>query len=244
MVVRSPPDGYTLLATVTSNFINATLYQTLPYYFIRDIEPVASLNQTTLVMEVNPSVPVRTVSEFINYAKARPGKINMASGGVGNSTHVAGELFKMMTGVDLLHVPYRGSAPALTDLLGGQVQVMFDVISSSIGYIRAGKLRALGVTTASRSEALPDLPTIAESVPGYEAITVGGIGAPKGTPIEIIDKLNREINAALIDPKFVARFAEFGAAPLSRSPAEFAKIVRDETEKWGKVVKFANIKPE
>jgi len=195
-------------------------------------------------MEVNPSVPVRTVSEFINYAKARPGKINMASGGVGNSTHVAGELFKMMTGVDLLHVPYRGSAPALTDLLGGQVQVMFDVISSSIGYIRAGKLRALGVTTASRSEALPDLPTIAESVPGYEAITVGGIGAPKGTPIEIIDKLNREINAALIDPKFVARFAEFGATPLSGSPSEFRNLIAAGTEKWAKVVKFANIKPE
>jgi tripartite-type tricarboxylate transporter receptor subunit TctC len=243
-VVRAPPDGYTLLATVTSNFINATLYQTLPYNFIRDIEPVASLNQTALVMEVNPSVPVRTVPEFINYAKANPGKVNMASGGVGNSTHVAGELFKMMTGVDLLHVPYRGSAPALTDLLGGQVQVMFDVISSSIGYIRAGKLRALGVTTASRSEALPDLPAIAESVPGYEAITVGGIGAPKGTPVEIIAKLNKEINAALIDPKFVARFAEFGATPLSGSPVEFRNLIVAETEKWAKVVKFANMKPE
>ena len=242
-IVVGFPAGQTadILTRLITQWLSDRLGQS---FVIRDIEHVASINQTTLVMEVNPSVPVRTVSEFINYAKARPGKINMASGGVGNSTHVAGELFKMMTGVDLLHVPYRGSAPALTDLLGGQVQVMFDVISSSIGYIRAGKLRALGVTTASRSEALPDLPTIAESVPGYEAITVGGIGAPKGTPIEIIDKLNREINAALIDPKFVARFAEFGAAPLSRSPAEFAKIVRDETEKWGKVVKFANIKPE
>jgi tripartite-type tricarboxylate transporter receptor subunit TctC len=244
LVVHAPPDGYTLLATVTSNFINATLYQTLPYDFIRDVEPIATFNQTPLVMEVNPSLPVRSVPEFIAYAKANPGKINMASGGIGNSTHVAGELFKMMTGVDLLHVPYRGSPPALTDLLGGQVQVMFDVISSSIGYIRAGKLRALGVTTASRSEAVPDIPAIAEFVSGYEAITVGGIGAPKGTSAEIIAKLNREVNAALADPKLKAKFAEFGATPLSGSPAEFRKLISTETEKWGKVVKFAGIKPE
>jgi tripartite-type tricarboxylate transporter receptor subunit TctC len=244
LVVHAAPDGYTLLATVTSNFINATLYQSLPYNFIRDIEPVATLSHGPLVMEVNPSVPARTVPEFIAYAKANPGKINMASGGIGNSTHVAGELFKMMTSLKLLHVPYRGSAPALTDLLGGQVQVMFDVISSSIGYIRAGKLRALGVTTASRTEALPDIPAIAEFVPGYEAITVGGIGAPRGTPAEIIDKLNKAINAALIDPKFVERFAEIGAMPLSTSPAEFRNLIVAETDKWAKVVRFANIKPE
>jgi tripartite-type tricarboxylate transporter receptor subunit TctC len=244
LVVHAPPDGYTLLATVTSNLVNATLYDKLPYDFIRDIAPVASLNWTPLVMEVNPSVPVQTVPEFIAYARANPGKLNMASAGVGNSTHVAGELFKMMTGVNLLHVPYRGSTPALTDLLGGQVQVMFDLISSSIEHIRAGKLRALAVTTAARSEALPDIPTVGESVPGYEAIALGGIGAPKGTPVEIIDKLNSEINAVLADPGFKARYAEFGATPLARSPTEFAKLIVDETEKWGKVVKFAGIKPE
>ena len=244
LVVHAPPDGHTLLATVTSNFINATLYHTLPYNFIRDIEPVATFNLVPLVMEVNPSIPARTVPEFIAYAKANPGKVNMASGGIGNSTHVAGELFKMMAGVDMLHVPYRGSAPALTDLLGGQVQVMFDVVSSSIEYIKANKLRAIGVTTASRSEALPDLPAIAEFVPGYEAITVGGIGAPKGTPAEIVDKLNKEINATLTDPKFVAKLAEFGATPLRGSPADFRKLIVDETEKWGKVIRAANIKPE
>jgi tripartite-type tricarboxylate transporter receptor subunit TctC len=244
LVVHAPPDGYTLLATVTSNLVNATLYDKLPYDFIRDIEPVASLNWTPLVMEVNPSVPVRTVPEFIAYARANPGKLNMASAGIGNSTHVAGELFKMMTGVNLLHVPYRGSTPALTDLLGGQVQVMFDLMSSSIEHIRAGKLRALAVTTATRSEALPDIPTVAEFVPGYEAIALGGIGAPKGTPVEIIDKLNSEINAILVEPGLKARYAEFGAAPFAASPAAFAKLIADETAKWGKVVKFAGIKPE
>jgi tripartite-type tricarboxylate transporter receptor subunit TctC len=244
LVVRAPPDGYTLLATVTSNLVNATLYDKLPYNFIRDIEPVASLNWTPLVMEVNPSVPVRTVPEFIAYARANPGKLNMASAGIGNSTHVAGELFKMMTSVNLLHVPYRGSTPALTDLLGGQVQVMFDLMSSSIEHIRAGKLRALAVTTAARSEALPDIPTIGEFVPGYEAIALGGIGAPKGTPVEIIDKLNSEINAILVEPAFKARYAEFGATPFAGSPAAFAKLIADETAKWGKVVKFAGIKPE
>jgi tripartite-type tricarboxylate transporter receptor subunit TctC len=244
LVVRAPPDGYTLLATVTSNLVNATLYDKLPYNFIRDIDPVASLNWTPLVMEVNPSVPVKTVPEFIAYARTNPGKLNMASAGIGNSTHVAGELFKMMTGVNLLHVPYRGSTPALTDLLGGQVQVMFDVISSSIEHIRAGKLRALAVTTVARSEALPDIPTVGEFVPGYEAITLGGIGAPRGTPVEIIDKLNREINAVLVDPSFRRRYAEFGATPLVSSPAEFAMLIAEETAKWGKVVKFAGIKPE
>jgi tripartite-type tricarboxylate transporter receptor subunit TctC len=244
LVVHAPPDGYTLLATVTSNLVNATLYDKLPYDFIRDIEPVASLNWTPLVMEVNPSVPVRTVPEFIAYARANPGKLNMASAGIGNSTHVAGELFKMMTGVKLLHVPYRGSTPALTDLLGGQVQVMFDLMSSSIEHIRAGKLRALAVTTAARSEALPDIPTVGEFVPGYEAIALGGIGAPKGTPVEIIDRLNSEINAILAEPGLKARYAEFGAAPFAASPAAFAKLIADETAKWGKVVKFAGIKPE
>jgi tripartite-type tricarboxylate transporter receptor subunit TctC len=243
-VVRAAPDGYTLLATVTSNLVNATLYDKLPYNFIRDISPVASLNWTPLVMEVNPSVPAKTVPEFIAYARANPGKLNMASAGVGNSTHVAGELFKMMTGVNLLHVPYRGSTPALTDLIAGQVQVMFDVISSSVEYIRAGKLRALAVTTTAPSEAFPDIPAVGEFVPGYEAITLGGIGAPKGTPVEIIDKLNKEINAALVDPRFKASYAEFGAMPLSGSPADFGKRIVEETEKWGKVVKFANIKPE
>ena len=244
LVVRAPPDGYTLLATVTSNLVNATLYDKLPYNFIRDINPVASLNWTPLVMEVNPSVPVKTVPEFIAYARTNPGKLNMASAGIGNSTHVAGELFKMMTGVNLLHVPYRGSTPALTDLLGGQVQVMFDVISSSIEHIRAGKLRALAVTTVARSEALPDITTVGEFVPGYEAITLGGIGAPRGTPVEIIDKLNGEINAVLVDPSFRRRYAEFGATPLVSSPAEFAMLIAEETAKWGKVVKFAGIKPE
>jgi tripartite-type tricarboxylate transporter receptor subunit TctC len=244
VVVRAPPDGYTLLSVNSSNLINATLYEKLPYNFLRDIDPVASFNRVPLVMEVNPSFPARTVPEFIAYAKANPGRINMASGGNGNSTHVTGELFKMMTGVNLLHVPYRGSPPALTDLIGGQVQVMFDVMSSSVEYIRSGRLRALAVTTAMRSDALPDIPTIGEFVPGYEANALSGVGAPKGTPIEIIDKLNGEINAGLADPKMKARFAELGMMPLSRSPADFGKLVVDETEKWGKVVNFAGLKAD
>jgi tripartite-type tricarboxylate transporter receptor subunit TctC len=244
LVVRSPPDGYTLLSVNSSNLINETLYGKLPYDFLRDIAPVAGFIRTPLVMEVNPSFPAKSVPEFIAYAKANAGKINMATGGIGNSTHVTGELFKMMTGVNLLVVPYRGSPPALTDLLAGQVQVMFDLTSSSLEYIRAGKLRALAVTTATRAEALPDVPTVGEFVPGYEASAIGGLGAPKGTPADVIDKLNREINAGLADPRIKARFADLGLAPLARSPAEFAKLVLDETEKWGKVVKFANIKPE
>ena len=195
-------------------------------------------------MLVHPSVPAKTVAEFIAYAKANPGKINMATGGIGNSTHVTGELFKMMAGVNLQVVPYRGSPPALTDLLAGQVQAMFDVMSSSLEYIRAGKLRALAVTTATRAEALPDIPTLGEFVPGYEASAIGGLGAPRGTPAQVIDKLNQEINAGLADAKIKARFGELGLTPLARSPAEFAKLVLDETEKWGKVVRFANIKPE
>jgi tripartite-type tricarboxylate transporter receptor subunit TctC len=244
LVVRAPADGYTVLAIGASNLINATLYDKLNYDFIRDIAPVAATNRTPLVMEVNPSVPVRTVSEFIAYAKSNPGKLNMASGGTGNSTHVAGELFKMMTGVNMVHVPYRGSPPALSDLLGGQVQVMFDVVSSSLDHIRAGKLRALGVTTATRSEVLPDVPTVGQFVPGYEASAVGGIGVPRGTSAEIIDRLNTDINAALADPKIKTRLVDLGNEVLAGSPADYGKLIATETEKWGKVVKFANIKPE
>jgi tripartite-type tricarboxylate transporter receptor subunit TctC len=244
LVVRSPADGYTLLSVNSSNLINATLYEKLPYNFLRDIDPIASFSRVALVMEVSPSFPARTVPEFIAYAKANPGKINMASGGTGNSTHVTGELFKMMAGVNLLHVPYRGSPPALTDLIGGRVQVMFDVLSSSVEHIRSGRLRALAVTTAMRSEALPDVPTLGEFVPGYEASALAGVGAPKGTPAEIIEKLNSEINAGLADPKMKSRFADLGLTQLSLSAADFAKLVADETEKWGKVVKFANIRPE
>jgi tripartite-type tricarboxylate transporter receptor subunit TctC len=241
-VVQAPADGYTLLRVVASNYINATLYEKLPYNFIRDIAPVASIDRVPLVMEVNPSVPVRTVPEFIAYAKANPGKLNMASGGKGNSTHMAGELFKMMTGVEMTHVPYRGSAPAVTDLLAGQVQVMFDLIASSLTHIRAGKLRALAVTTAARSQALPDLPTVAEFVPGYEASGGGGIGAPRGVPVEIVNKLNIEINAFMADPKMKSRFADLGLTPVPGSPADFGKLIAAETEKWGKVIRAANIK--
>jgi tripartite-type tricarboxylate transporter receptor subunit TctC len=244
LVVRSPADGYTLLSVNSSNLINATLYEKLPYNFLRDIEPIASFSRVALVMEVSPSFPARTVPEFIAYAKANPGKINMASGGTGNSTHVTGELFKMMAGVNLLHVPYRGSPPALTDLIGERVQVMFDVLSSSLEHIRSGRLRALAVTTATRLEALPDVPTLGEFVPGYEASALAGVGAPKGTPAETIERLNSEINAGLADPKMKLRFADLGLTPLSLSAADFAKLVVGETEKWGKVVKFANLKPE
>jgi tripartite-type tricarboxylate transporter receptor subunit TctC len=244
LVVHAPADGYTLLYIVASNYINATLKLNLPYNFIRDVEPVASSTRSTLVAIVNPSLPVKSIPELIAYAKTHPGKLNMASGGIGNSTHLAGELFKMMTGIDMFHVPYRGSAPALTDLISGQVQVMFDLTGSSIGYIRAGQLRALAVTTATRSEALPDLPTIADFVPGYEASAVGGIGAPKGTPAEIINTLNAEINAGLANPDLRSRYAALGAAPHPGSPADFAKLIAAETEKWAKVIKFAGIKPE
>jgi tripartite-type tricarboxylate transporter receptor subunit TctC len=244
MVVHAPADGYTLLSVNSSNLVNATLYEKLPYNFIRDIAPVASIDRVPLVMEVNPGVPVKTVPEFIAYAKANPGKLNMASGGNGNSTHMAGELFKMMAGVDLIHVPYRGSAPALTDLLGGQVQVMFDIIASSIEHIRSGKLRALAVTTATRQEALPDVPTVGEFVPGYEAIAVTGVGVPKGTAAEIVNKLNAEINAGLADPKLKARLADLGVTALAGSPADFGRLIAEDTEKWGKVVKFSGAKPD
>jgi len=222
MVARAPADGYTLLVVGANNFINTTLYENLSFNFIRDIAPVASIIRMPLVMEVNPSVPVRTVPEFIAYAKANPGKINMASGGNGTGPHVSGELFKMMTEISLVHVPYRGAGPALSDLLSGQVQVLFDNMPSSIEYIRAGKLRPLAVTTATRSDSLPDVPTISEFVPGYEASGSLGIGAPKGTPAEIIDRLNRAINTALADPKMKSRFADLGGTVLAGSPADFA----------------------
>jgi tripartite-type tricarboxylate transporter receptor subunit TctC len=220
------------------------MYDNLSFNFVRDIVPVASITRMPLVMEVNPSFPAKTVPEFIAYAKANPGKINMASAGIGSTTHVAGELFKAMTGVSMAHVPYRGTAPVITDLLGGQVQVYFDPITGSVGYIRAGKLRALAVTTATRSDALPDIPTMGEFVPGYEATQWFGIGAPNKTPAEIIEKLNKEINSGLADPAVKARLADLGGTSLSSSPAEFGKLIADETEKWGKVIRAANIKPE
>jgi tripartite-type tricarboxylate transporter receptor subunit TctC len=243
-VIKAPPDGYTLLLVSVANAINATLYDTLNFNFIRDVAPVAPIMRVPNVMEVHPSVPVKTVPEFIAYAKANPGRLNMASGGIGSSPHLFGELFKMMTGVNMLHVPYRGGAPALTDLLGGQVQVMFDPMANSIEYLRAGTLRALAVTTATRSAALPDIPPIGDFVPGYEASSWYGIGAPRSTPVEVIDKLNKEINAGLADPKLKARFAALGGTVVAGSPADFGKLVADETEKWGKVIRAANIKAE
>jgi tripartite-type tricarboxylate transporter receptor subunit TctC len=243
-VVKAPPDGYTLLLVGTFNAVNTTLYEKLNFNFIRDIAPVAGISRVPNVMAVHPSFPAKTVPEFIAYAKANPGKINMASAGNGASEHVLGELFKLMAGVDLVHVPYRGAGPALSDLLGGQVQVMFGTMPASIQYIRAGNLRALAVTTALRSEALPDLPTVGDFLPGYEASTWYGVGVPKNTPTEIVQKLNKEINAALADPKLKARLADLGAEPMQMTPAEFEKFVADETEKWGKVVRAANIKAE
>ena len=243
-VVRAPPDGYTLLFVATSSAINATLYEKLNFNFIHDIAPVAGILRIPNVMVVNPSVPTKTVPEFIAYAKSNPGKINMASPGVGTSVHLSGELFKMMTGIDMVHVPYKGAAPALTDLLGGQVQVMFGTMPSSIEYIRAGRLRALAVTTATRSEALPDIPTVGEFVPDYEVSTWYGVSVPMGTHTEVIDKLNKEINAGLADPTLKARFADLGGTVLPGPPADFGKLIADETEKWGKVIRAANIKPE
>ena len=244
MVVRSAPDGYTLLMVNGANAISATIYEKLNFNFIRDIAPVATISSNTLVMVVHPSAPAKSVPEFIAYAKANPGKIAMASAGNGTIQHVTGELFKMMTGIDLLHVPYRGAPPALTDLIGGRVQVMFDVLPSSIEYIKASKLHALAVTAAARSEVLPEIPTVGEFVPGYEASGWIGVGAPKATPAEIVDKLNKEINVALADPKMRARISDLGSAVFASSPAEFTNFIVAETEKWGKVIKFAGIKPE
>ena len=243
-VVRAPPDGYALLVVALANAVNTSLFEKLHYNFLRDIAPVASLVRVPLVMEVGPMVPARSLSEFIAYAKANPGKIAMASAGNGTSPHMAGELFKLMAGVDLVHVPYRGSPPALTDLLGGQVQVMFDLMPTSIELVRAGKLRALAVTTSTRVEALPDVPTVAEFVPGFEASTWLGMAAPKSTPAAVIEKLNREINTGLADPRIKARIADAGAAPFIGSPAEFGTFMAAETEKWAKVVKAAGITAE
>jgi tripartite-type tricarboxylate transporter receptor subunit TctC len=243
-VVRAPADGYTLLLFGSSSAINATFYDKLPFNLIRDISPVAGINRVPYVIVLNPSVPAKSVPEFITYAKANPGKINMASSGNGSVQHVSGELFKIMTGISLVHVPYRGAAPALTDLISGQVQVMFDAVSSSIEYIRAGKLRALAMTTATRSDALPDLPTISDFVPGYETSSWSGIGAPKNTPVEIVDKLNKEINAALADPKVKARLADLGSVQMPLSSADFGNLISESVEKWGKVIRTANIKAE
>jgi tripartite-type tricarboxylate transporter receptor subunit TctC len=242
-VVRAPPDGYTLLWITSANAWNATLYSNLVFNFIRDIAPVASSHRGYGVLVVHPSFPAKTVPELTDIAKANPGQINMASGGVGSGSHLWGELFKMMAGVDMLHVPYRGGRPALADLLAGQVQVMFDTVATSIGLIKSGALRALAVTQSERLEALPDVPTVGEFVPGYEAYGWGGIGVPRNTPVEIVDKLNKEINAALADPATRARLADLGSEPKPMTPADFATLIAAETEKWAKVIRFANIKP-
>jgi tripartite-type tricarboxylate transporter receptor subunit TctC len=239
LVARAPPDGYTLYLVSAANAINATLYDKLNFNFIRDIAPIASIARVPQVMEVHPSVPASTVSEFIAYAKANPGKLNMASAGIGSVQQVGGELFKMMSGVDMLHVPYKGAGPALIDLLSGQVQVMFDTMPGSIQQIRAGTVRALAVTTASRSEALPELPTVADFLPGYEASQWYGLGAPRTTPAEIVDTLNTEVNRALSDSKFRIRLAEMGGTPLAGTSADFGKFIAEDTEKWGRVVNFS-----
>jgi len=240
--VRAPPDGYTLLQVGTSHAVNATLFN-LDFDVIRDIAPVAGIARAHLVMLVHPSFPAKTVPEFIAYARANPGRINMASAGSGSSPRLAGELFKLMTGIDMVHVPYRGGAPAMSDLIAGQVQVMFSNLPA-VEYIKAGKLRALAVTTATRSDELPDVATIGEFVPGYEASAWYGLGAPKGTAAGIVDRLNGETNAALADPTIKARLAEFGGAILAGSPADFGSLIAAETEKWGKVVRFAGLNPE
>jgi tripartite-type tricarboxylate transporter receptor subunit TctC len=244
-VVRASADGHTLLLANAQNSINSTLYDKLNFDFVRDIAPVAGVFHAPLVMEINPSVPAKSLPEFIAYAKANPGKINMASSGIGGPQHVAGELFKFMAGVDMVHVPYRGSTPALTDLLGGQVQVMFDATPSSLPHIRAGKLHPLAVTTATRLEVLPEIPTVGDFVPGYEASAWLGFGAPKNTPATVVDRLNREINLAITDPTIKARLVDLGGLVLpSSSPAEFGKLISDDTAKWATVIRRANIKPE
>jgi tripartite-type tricarboxylate transporter receptor subunit TctC len=243
-VATSAPDGYTLLLCSVANSISATLYQKLGYNFVRDFSHVAFVSRAPNVMVINPSVPAKTVAEFIAYAKANPGKINMGSSGVGTSIHVSGELFKMMTGVQMQHVPYRGSAPMLTDLIGGQVQVAFDNLQPSLPHVKSGKLRGLAVTTTTRSDAMPDLPPIADTVPGYEASTWNGVSAPKGTPPEIVDRLNREINAALADATVKKRLADMGAWPVPGSPADFDKIIATEIDKWAKVIRAGNLKAD
>jgi tripartite-type tricarboxylate transporter receptor subunit TctC len=243
-VVRAPPDGYTLLYVTTANASNATLYDKLNFNFIHDIAPVAAIISFPYIMVVNPSVPTKTLPEFITYAKANPGKINMASPGIGSTPHVNGELFKVMTGTNMVHVPYRSAAAVMTDLLSGQVQLYFGTTASSLEYVRTGKLRALGVTIERRLDALPEIPTVAEFVPGYEASNWYGVGAPKATPAEIIDKLNKEISAGLADPNMKAQLADLGGTVLAGSPADFGKLIADETEKWAKVVKFAGIKAD
>ncbi len=242
-VVRAPPDGYTLLLVNAANAINVTFYEKLSFNFIRDIAPVASIMRQPIAMLVNPSVPAKSVPEFIAYAKANPGKVNMASAGTGAPSHLAGELFKLMAGVAMVDVPYRGVAPAMTDLLAGQVQVLFTSVISSIEYIRSGKLRPLAVTTATRSDVLPDIPAIGDFVPGYEASQWYGVGAPRNTPAGIVDMLNKGINSALADPRMKARLQDLGGTVLAGSPAEFGKLIADETEKWGKVIRVGNIRP-
>jgi tripartite-type tricarboxylate transporter receptor subunit TctC len=243
-VVRAPADGYTLLLVLTANTSNATLYEKLNFNFIRDIAPVAGLSRTPFVMLVHPSVPATTIPQFISYAERNPTKLSFGSAGNGGTIHIAGALFNMMAGINMAHVPYRGEAPALTDLLGGQVQVAFGTIGNSIEYIRAGKLRALAVTAVMRSQALPDIPTVSDFLPGYEVSTWNGVGVPRNTPIEIVAKLNKEINEGLADPKIKGRLADLGAAPMVLTPSEFGRHIADETEKWGKVIKFAGIKAE
>jgi tripartite-type tricarboxylate transporter receptor subunit TctC len=243
-VVRAPPDGYTLLLVAPANAINATLYDKLSFDFLRDIAPVAGIIRFPNVVVVNPSLPIKSIPELIAYAKANPGKLNMASSGNGSTIHMSGELFKMLTGINMVHVPYRGGAPAMTDLIGGQVQVLFDQLPSSVEHIKSGKVRALGVTTAKRADAVPDVPTIGETVPGYEANVWYGICAPKGTPAEIVDRLHQAVNKVLADARVKTRFAELGGAPMPMAPADFGKLVAVDTEKWAKVVKFAGIKPE
>ena len=243
-VVRAPGDGYTLLLVAPANAINATLYDKLSFNFLRDIVPVAGIIRFPNVVVVNPSLPIKTIPELIAYARANPGKLNMASSGNGSTIHMSGELFKMLTGINMVHVPYRGGAPALTDLIAGQVHVMFDNIPTSAAHIKGGKLRGLAVTSATRSQVLPDLPTVADVLPGYEASAWYGLGVPKNTPGEVIDTVNKAMNAVLADPKAQARFAELGASLLPGSPADFGKLLADETEKWGKVVKFSGAKPD
>jgi tripartite-type tricarboxylate transporter receptor subunit TctC len=244
LVAKAPPDGYTLLNLSSANAVNATLYERLNFNFVRDIAPVAGLAGFHYVMDINPSLPINTLPEFIAYAKTNPGKLSMASNGIGTASHLAGELFKLMAGVDMPHVPYRGAAQALPDLIGGQVQVMFDSTASSIEHIRAGKLRALAVTSATRLEVLPDTPTVGEVLTGYEASAWWGFGVPRHTPAEIVGKLNKEINAGLADPKIKARLVDLGGTVLAGSPGDFGKLIADETEKWAKVVKFAGLKPD